>query len=74
MVNVIAHKCLMLAYGEDRHRVLLADVRMAAGETSGPALLPSWWDRLRRVRARPPGGVDKSARSVGASILPKPGP
>ncbi len=73
VVNVIAHKCLMLAFGEGRHRVSLADVRMAAGETSGPELLPSWWDRLRRVRARPVGGAEKAARGSIASMLHRPG-
>ena len=52
VVNVLAHKCLMLAFGENRHRVSVSDVRMAAGETAGVGASLSWWDRLRSRRAR----------------------
>src|SRR3990167_8560212 len=46
LINILAHKCLMLAYGEDRHRVTAAHVRMAARDTPGVARLPPWWPRL----------------------------
>ena len=43
LVNILAHKCLMLAYGENVHRVNVRHVRMAAADTPGvPAPLP-WW-------------------------------
>jgi len=35
LVNVLAHKCLMLAYGENTHRVTPAHVRLAALDTPG---------------------------------------
>ena len=43
LVNVLAHKCLMLAYGENEHRVNVRHVRMAAGDTPGVQLPASWW-------------------------------
>lgn len=46
LINILAHKCLMLAYGEDRHRVTAAHVRMAARDTPGVARHPPWWRRL----------------------------
>ena len=46
VVNVLAHKCLMLAFGENRQRVLPADVRMAAGETAGVDQATGWWNKL----------------------------
>src|SRR5674476_406249 len=45
LVNILAHKCLMLAYGEDEHRVNVRHVRLAAADTPGlPRPLP-WWSR-----------------------------
>ncbi|MDD5028049.1 MAG: AAA family ATPase [Rhodoferax sp.] len=35
LVNVLAHKCLLLAYGEGSHRVSVAHVRLAAADTPG---------------------------------------
>ena len=46
LVNVLAHKCLMLAYGENVHRVNLRHVRLAAADTPGvrvQARVPWWW-------------------------------
>lgn len=55
LVNVLAHKCLMLAYGENEHRVHLRHVRLAALDTPGVTHHPSrwrlWWDRLTRSGA-----------------------
>lgn len=52
LVNVLAHKCLMLAYGENEHRVQLRHVRLAALDTPGVTMHPSrwrlWWHRLTR--------------------------
>jgi MSHA biogenesis protein MshM len=50
LVNVLAHKCLMLAYGEDVHRVTLAHVRLAAQDTPGVAPALPWWRRWLRAR------------------------
>ncbi|OYQ42130.1 hypothetical protein CHU94_03825 [Rhodoferax sp. TH121] len=46
LINILAHKCLMLAYGEDRHRVSAAHVRLAAQDTPGVLPRPLWWRRL----------------------------
>ncbi|MDR3370380.1 AAA family ATPase [Rhodoferax sp.] len=42
LVNVLSHKCLMLAYGENTHRVTPAHVRMAAADTPGFRQKPDW--------------------------------
>jgi len=38
LINVLAHKCLMLAFGEDTHRVTDAHVRLAGLDTPGVPL------------------------------------
>jgi len=46
LINVLANKCLMLAYGENVHRVNLRHVRLAAADTPGvrvQARGPWWW-------------------------------
>lgn len=43
LVNVLAHKCLMLAYGEDEHRVNVRHVRLAAADTQGVRPPVPWW-------------------------------
>jgi MSHA biogenesis protein MshM len=55
LVNVLAHKCLMLAFGENEHRVGEHHVRLAAVDTPGVRRPLSWWKRWRdggRRRAR----------------------
>jgi len=60
LINVLANKCLMLAYGEDVQTVSLAYVRLAAADTDGVHLPLRWWRRWwpgarstgRRVRGR----------------------
>jgi MSHA biogenesis protein MshM len=54
LINVMAHKCLMLAYGENVHRVSLAHVRLAAKDTPGVVPRLPWWKRLWRGRAAAP--------------------
>jgi MSHA biogenesis protein MshM len=54
LINILAHKCLMLAYGEDQHRVSAAHVRLAARDTPGVLLRPSWWRRVWRWPGRQP--------------------
>ena len=51
LINVLANKCLMLAYGEDVHRISLAHVRLAAQDTPGVVHRLPWWKRLWRGRA-----------------------
>ncbi|MDR7306960.1 AAA family ATPase [Rhodoferax saidenbachensis] len=45
LVNILAHKCLMLAYGEDTHRVTRAHVRLATRDTPGVVARMPWWRR-----------------------------
>jgi MSHA biogenesis protein MshM len=46
LINVLAHKCLMLAYGENLHRVNAGHVRLAARDTPGVAPQRPWWRRI----------------------------
>jgi MSHA biogenesis protein MshM len=55
LINVLAHKSLMLAYGEGGHRVTLEHARLAAADTPGLKRPPAWWLRLRAAWARRPG-------------------
>lgn len=48
LVNILAHKCLLLAYGEDEHRVTPSHVRLAASDTPGLHSPLSWWSRWKR--------------------------
>lgn len=58
LVNVLAHKCLMLAYGENTHRVTPAHVRLAASDTPGVLAsravwrggLRQWWPAWLKSR------------------------
>jgi MSHA biogenesis protein MshM len=43
LINILAHKCLMLAYGEDVSRVTLGHVHLAAKDTPGIAARRPWW-------------------------------
>jgi len=43
LVNVLANKCLMLAYGENDHRVNTRHVRLAAIDTPGVWVRKPWW-------------------------------
>lgn len=55
LVNVLAHKCLLLAYGENTHRVVARHVELAAHDTPGvhqaPTAWTRWWARLRQPKA-----------------------
>jgi len=42
LVNILAHKALLAAWGEGRHRVTATMVRRAAADTQG-AKHPRWW-------------------------------
>jgi MSHA biogenesis protein MshM len=53
LVNVLAHKCLMLAYGEDEHRVHEHHARLAAADTPGAILPVSRWKHwLRKPKSK----------------------
>jgi MSHA biogenesis protein MshM len=45
LINILAHKCLMLAYGEDTLRVTPAHVKLAVSDTPGVVLPLPWWRR-----------------------------
>ena len=47
LINVLAHKCLMLAFGEDVQRVTVAHVHLAAKDTPGVVVPRAWWLWLR---------------------------
>lgn len=54
LVNVLAHKCLMLAYGEGGHQVLQRHVRIAAKDTPASRPIRSvwlWWSVVPTVAA-----------------------
>ena len=59
LVNVLAHKCLMLAYGEDVHRVTVAHVALAAQDTPGVVRPLPWWQRWRAAWARSGAGASR---------------
>lgn len=63
LVNVMAHKCLLLAFGENTRRVQLRHVELAAADTPGVQRSatrgPGWWHRWlgkRAVAAKTPAG------------------
>ena len=65
LVNILAHKCLMLAYGEDEHRVNVHHVRMAAADTPGLRPPLSWWSRWKgRWRSQRSNAAKASARQI----------
>lgn len=47
LINVMANKCLLLAYGEDAQRVTVAHVHLAAKDTPGVVARKPWWLWLR---------------------------
>lgn len=63
MVNVLAHKCLMLAYGENVHRVSKEHVRLAVQDTPGVVPPRPWW---RFWRGRRSGKTYTPAADAGA--------
>jgi MSHA biogenesis protein MshM len=50
LLNILAHKCLMLAYGENAHRVTKKHVRVAIVDTPGVKSATPWW-RLARSKS-----------------------
>ncbi len=51
LINVLAHKCLMLAYGENVHRVTPRHVRLAAADTPAARQF-TLWGRIKSVLIR----------------------
>lgn len=63
LVNILAHKCLMLAYGENEHRVNVHHVRVAAADTPGLPPPLSWWSRWKGLwRGKRPTSTKVSAK------------
>ncbi len=52
LVNILAHKCLMLAYGENQHRVTVRHARLAGTDTPGIVVHAPWWVPLAQAWAR----------------------
>jgi len=57
LINILAHKCLLLAFGENVHRVTPSHVRLAAKDTPGARPPQPWW--LRAWKKRWAGPVRK---------------
>lgn len=71
LINVLAHKCLMLAFGENVHRVTLAHVKLAAHDTPGIVRRLPWWRRLWQWRSLPtPLALSDSTLSAPARSKP----
>ncbi len=53
LLNVLAHKCLLLAFGENVRRVQLQHVELAAADTPG-VVVPHrrWWQHLPGLRSQ----------------------
>ena len=46
LINIIAHKCLMLAYGEGVYRITRTHARIAAQDTPGVVDTRRWWQKI----------------------------
>jgi MSHA biogenesis protein MshM len=58
LVNIVAHKCMLLVYGEGGHEVLARHVRMAAKDTpSARPLRQTWWWGVVPTLAAAAGGA-----------------
>ncbi len=66
LINIIAHKALLLAWSRGRPRVGVADVRAAAADTDAVSPL-RWWQRLRG-RATAIGAALLSLALLAASV------
>ena len=55
LINVLAHKSLMLAYGEGVYEVGVEHARLAAADTPGLQRPQPWWQRLRAAWSRRSG-------------------
>lgn len=59
LVNIVAHKCLLLVYGEGGHEVLARHVRQAAKDTPSarPVRWTWWWSVVPTLAAAAAGGA-----------------
>ena len=64
LINVLAHKCLMLAYGEGSQEISAAHVLLAIADTPGLKQPGSWWARLRAAWLRRPGRLRNANGSL----------
>jgi MSHA biogenesis protein MshM len=69
LVNVLAHKCLLLTYGENQHRVLPRHVRLAAEDTPGVRWPLPWWRRCLGAVGWPGAGAALHGPSLRADQL-----
>lgn len=59
LLNVLAHKCLLLAYGQNQHCITLAHANAAAADTPAVAAGSAWgrlqsaWQRWQRQHRQP---------------------
>jgi MSHA biogenesis protein MshM len=73
LINILAHKCLMLAYGEGVHRITVAHLRLAAKDTPGVVVRSKWagwWARLSKrwvTKQGKPAQVSVDSAQRGAS-------
>ena len=72
LINVLAHKCLMLAYGENVHRVSVAHVRLAVADTPGIVAQAPWWRRLRLWSDKKPAPAPFAESALRTSVRSKP--
>lgn len=77
LVNVLAHKSLLLVYGENGRQVKVRHVRLAAADTPGIQARPSWWRRLwtradRHQKRRPEAASDTSRDTAWQDTQPLP--
>ncbi len=54
LLNIMAHKCLMLAYGEGVHRISAKHVKLVVEDTPGVAKVGGWRERWARLWGRRP--------------------
>ncbi|MCF8211764.1 MAG: AAA family ATPase [Rhodoferax sp.] len=60
LINVLAHKCLLLAYGENVHRVTAEHAGLAAKDTPGVVWSVPWWRRWLLSAPRRPTGLNET--------------
>lgn len=69
LINVLAHKCLMLAFGEDTMTITAEHARMAVRDTEGCAAPLPWWRRWSLPGARKRQRQAQSLQSAKGSVL-----
>ena len=59
LINVLAHKCSLLAYGENVHRVTAEHARLAAKDTPGVVWPSPWWRKWLHSASGSPTARDE---------------